>query len=392
MPAESDSIPRIALPDLFLALREFEREPVRTIEDIRLKICSNRKKPPSGDRYWSTARDNAAELQRLGFLNAGPFPKDRRSYEQMRDNSIRITPEGSLILERFLHDRAGAYDDLFCRMYAVHPYLQSFVRVLLRGPIHAPILTSYKEHVSERYASAQAVVEHVSRKTMDVDPLCELLQKRLRRPLENEEQSSIRNGVWRLLEEWARAATVEEPSAFAKSFLQKLNDVVLSSVLRGDGIGFDSKTHQTLWAFGEDWKLWESTGRHPDWDLRLVFPTATILLSASSDAIDELKFDSGLQKTRENFLEKLYAAYQKLQKLNRGTYVIVDELRAVFCFDNRCQESVFDTLVGELYEGSDEYELNMEIYRKSGQHDRPIRIGNRNIGLIRVIRRHQAYA
>jgi hypothetical protein len=114
--------------------------------------------------------------------------------------------------------------------------------------------------------------------------------------------------------------------------------------------------------------------------------------SASGEAIVELKFDSGLAKTRGNFLEKLYNAYQKLQKKNRGTYVIVDELRAVFCFDNRCQESVFDTLVAELYEGSDDYELNMEIYRKGGQHDRPIRIGKRNIGLIRVIRRQQAYA
>ena len=53
--AESDSVPRIALPDLFLILREFEREPIRTLEDLRLKICSNRKKSPSGDRCWSKA-------------------------------------------------------------------------------------------------------------------------------------------------------------------------------------------------------------------------------------------------------------------------------------------------------------------------------------------------
>jgi hypothetical protein len=392
MPADSDSIPRIALPDLFLTLREFEREPVRTIEDIRFKICSNRRKSPAGDRCWSTARDNAAELQRLGFVNAGPFPKDRRSYEQMRENNIKITPDGGDILDLFLRNRGDAYDLLFRRMYAAHPYLQSFVKALLRGPIRAPALTSFKGHVSQRYASADMLVEDVSRKRMEIDSLCEVLQKRLDRPLDKEEQSSIRNGIWRLLEEWAGAAAIEEPSAFARSFLQRLNDVVLSSVLRGEGLGFDSKTHQTLWAFGEVWKLWESTARHPDWDLRVVFPTATIVLSGSGDAVADLKFDSGLQKTRKNFLEKLYNSYQKLQTKNRGTYVIVDEMRAVFCYDNRCQKSVFDQLVGELYEGSDEYELNMEIYRKSGQFDHPIRIGNRNIGLIRVIRRHQSYA
>jgi hypothetical protein len=389
MAPESDSIPRIALPDLFLTLREFEREPVRKLEDLRLKICSNRKKSPSGDRFWSIARDSVMELQRLRMVDARALPKDRHSYERLRRNNIKITPEGSQILDCFLRDRGAAYDDLFCRMYVAHPYLRSLVKALLRGEIHAPVLTSFKEQVSDRYASAHPLVEDISRKKMDVNSLCEILEKRLRRTLNKEEQASIRDGVGHLLEEWARAATIGEPPVFAKSFLQKLNDVVLSSVLLSDGLGFDFKTHQTLWAFGETWKLWESTARHPDWDLRLIFKTATIVPSASAEAIVDLKFDSGLQETRANFLEKLFNAYQKLQKKNRGTYVVVDELRAVFCYDNRCQESVFDTLVGELYEGSDEYELNMEIYRKSGQHDRPIRIGHRNIGLIRVIKKQQ---
>jgi hypothetical protein len=62
-------------------------------------------------------------------LNAGPFSKDRRSYEQMREINLKVTDEGRQILDRFLCDRAGAYDNLFCRMYATHPYLQSLVKV-----------------------------------------------------------------------------------------------------------------------------------------------------------------------------------------------------------------------------------------------------------------------
>lgn len=384
---ETDSIPRIKLTDLFIALREFEHDEVRSLEDLRLKICTNRKKTASGDRYWATARDNAIELQRLGFLTSGPFPKDRRAYESMRQKKLRITEIGQRMLLQFKHNRAEAYDELFMRMYATHAYLRSIVKSLLSGPLFVPVVTSAKEHVSTRYASAGVLVEDVSRKELDTDSLCGNLSRRLKRELSADEITEIREGTWRILQEWAAAATVEDAPAFSKKFLQKLNDIVLPAVLRSQGLPFDFKTHERLWSFGKEWRLWETTVRHPDWDLRTVFGTASIELSANGDRVQRLIFDSGLERTAEHFLDKLYSAYQKLQQKGRGTFTMVDELRAIFCYDNRCQESVFDRLVSEYYVGSEDYELNMEIYRKSGQHDRPIRIGNRNIGLVRVIKK-----
>lgn len=383
----TDSIPRIQLPDLFIALKGFEHDPVRTLEELRLKICANRQKSAAGDRNWATARDNAVELQKLGFLTATAFPKDRRAYESMRDNKLKITDEGRKLLEAFNSDRAQAYDVLFGRMYEVHPYLQAFVRAILSKPLRVPVVTSAKEHVGSRYTSANILVDDVSKKQFDTDSLCANLSRRIQRGLDSGEIAYIREGVWKLLEEWATPATIEEPPLFAKKFLQKLNDVVLPALLRSDGLSFEFKTHQTLWSFGNEWKLWESTAQHPDWDLRIVFKTATINLAQKDRRVEHLAFDSGLDKTRNRFLDKLFAAYQKLQQKGRGTFAIVDELRAVFCLDNACQQSVFDRLVSENYAGSDEYELNMEIFRKSGQHNRPIRIGNRNIGLIRVVKR-----
>jgi hypothetical protein len=384
---ETDSIPRIKLQDLFVTLREFEHDEVRSLEDLRLKICANRKKSPSADRYWATARDNAIELQRLGFIIATPFPKDRRAYDSMRHNRLKITEVGRHMLRLFNIDRSEAYDDLFRKMYAAHRYLQTIVKALIRGPLRIPVITSAKEHVSVRYSTAAALIDDVSRREFDTDSLCRNLERRLHRDLSADETAQIREGVWRLGQDWALAATVEDPPAFAKKFLQKLNDVVLPSVLRSEGLPFDFKTHERLWSFGREWRLWETTARHPDWELRIVFRTASIHLSAGGDIVEELTFDSGLEKTRVRFLEKLFSAYQKLQQRGHSTFAIVDELRAVFCYENACQESVFDRLVSEYYVGSEEYELNMEIYRRSGQHDRPIRIGNRNIGLLRVIKR-----
>lgn len=385
--AETDSIPRIKLQDMFVTLKEFEHDPIRTFEDFRLKICANRKKSPSGDRYWATARDNATELQRLGLVTTSAFPKDRRAFDSMRDNKVKVTDKGRRMLKLFNHDRSRAYDELFYEMYTTHAYLQAMVKALLRGPLCLPVVTSAKEHVSIRYSSAAALTEDISRCEFDTDSFCANLERRLQRKLTTDEITQIREGAWRLGQDWAAVAAVEDPPSFAKKFLQKLNDVILPALFRSQGLPFDFKTHQSLWSFGREWRLWETTARHPDWDLRVVFRTASVELSSSGDSVQKLTFDSGLDKTRDRFLEKLFSAYQKLQQKGRGTFAVVDELRAIFCYDNTCQESVFDRLVSEHYVGSEEYELNMEIYRRSGQHGRPIRIGNRNIGLLRIIKK-----
>ena len=203
------------------------------------------------------------------------------------------------------------------------------------------------------------------------------------RAITPDERSRILAGLRTLLEESAYSATTEEPIDFAKKFLLKINDIVLPNIFRSVDLAFDYRTHRTLWGFGQEWKLWQATSAHPDYDARLVHRTATICLGDKGDSVESLIYDSGIKSTRDNFLPKLFQAYQKL----KNTYVPAWNLRAVFCFDNLCQESVFDKLMEENYTGSDEYDMQLEIHRQKGQHDRPLRIGNRNIGLVRVVRR-----
>src|SRR5438309_4014061 len=106
--ADTDSLPRIKLEDLFLNLREFEKEPTSSLERLRCRICVNRKHKLGGDLYWSTARDNAIELQRLCLLEAGSFPKDKKAYELMKDKQLRITEEGNALIDLFRSDRGAA--------------------------------------------------------------------------------------------------------------------------------------------------------------------------------------------------------------------------------------------------------------------------------------------
>jgi len=272
-------------------------------------------------------------------------------------------------------------------MYASHPYLRSFVKVINHSYIFAPVVTSLRDHISPKYSSAVNLIEDIVKKDFDMDVLCQLLEGRLKRSLTSLEHGELSVGLRTLMNDVGLAATSEEPTEFSKKFLLKINDYVLPILLKKQGLAFDYRTHRTLWSFGQEWKLWQSTSDHPEYDGRLVYRTATINLAHSGDRIDRLVFDTGLDKTREEFLDKLYRAYIKLQRTTKGTYSLAWQLRAVFCFDNRCQESVFDRLMEENYTGSDKYELALEIQRQRGQYDRPLRVGNRNIGLVRVLKK-----
>ncbi len=389
MPVATDSIPRTTLADLFTALRVVAKESSTTLEVLRQHFCVVRKRKTAGDLLWSTAAYNAQELNRLGLVRVRAIPKNKGKFERLKEGSITITDEGFKLFHLFKERRAEAYDQLFSIMYASHPYLQAFVRLLNEVHIFAPVVTSLKDHVSPKYSSATLLVDDISRESFDTESFFQVLEKRLKRPLASQERNDISRDIKALLSEVAVAATLaitnEEATEFAKKFLLKLNDVVLPALFHNAGLRFDYRTHRILWSLGQEWKLWQGTSDHPDYDGRLVYKTATIKLSAMGDRVERLSFDSGLAKTRENFLEKLYDAYVKMQRSTKGTYAVAWQLRAVFCFLHRCQESVFDRLMEEHYTGSDQYELMLEI--QPGRDDQRLRIGSRNIGLIRVVKK-----
>ncbi|HEV7373544.1 MAG TPA: hypothetical protein VGN95_02415 [Pyrinomonadaceae bacterium] len=387
MRAETDSIPRTTLKDLFVALSVIAKDSPGTLEILRQRFCVERRRRIAGDLQWSTAAANAEELKRLGLLAVSAIPKNKKNFERLKDRPVTITDAGARLYGRFKENRADAYDHLFTMMYEAHPYMRAFVRLLNETHVFAPVMTSLKDHISPKYTHATALVEDVSRGEIDLDSFLILLEGRIKRPLANQERLDISEGISSLVSEVSLAAASDEPTEFAKKFLLKTNEVVFPSIFKREGLTFDYRTHRILWSFGQEWKLWQATGDHPEYDGRLVFRTATIQLSRQGDKVELLSFDSGLAKMRENFLDKLYDAFLKVQRVTKGTYALAWQLRAVFCFDNRCQDSVFDRLMDEHYIGSDQYDLTLEIQRQHGQFERPLRVGGRNIGLVRVLKK-----
>lgn len=380
----TDTVPRLSARDLFLILKTFEQSAESTMENVRLRLCHDRRLKRRGTFLWSVARDILGELGRLGYVSDVPSPKTSRQFEELAMGAVHLTDDGHALLSKFLGDRASAYDDLFARMYEQHSYLQSFALVMQQQRLLAPVISSMKEHVSDRYTAASILAEDVGGGRFDVDVLLARLSSRVQRSLTEDEVCEIREGVSALIRDAALSAVQEELPSFAKTFMERLNHIVIPALFRRDGVGFDYRTHRTLWSLGEEFRLWCVTRSYPEHDGWLVYPTGRIQISG--DGVAQPIFDSSLAALRECFLRRLYESYQKLQSLRNTTFVLAWELRSLFCVDNRCQRSTFDRLFAEHYLGQGQYRLHLEIQRSKPQHEPVLRAGDRNIGSIRVVK------
>jgi hypothetical protein len=243
-----------------------------------------------------------------------------------------------------------------------------------------------RDHVSSRYVSNAELASDIGKGEFEIDSLLNRLSERVQRALLTQEEREIRNEVDRLTVDARPSALSDEMTRFAKNVLNKLNDIIVPALFRNVGLGFDFRTHRTLWAMGEDFKLWAILRSHPKYDGWVIYPTATTELSEDQSRLARLSFDFGLRQTEASFFPKLHSAYQTLKNLKGNTFVPAWELRAVFCFDNKCQPSVFDRLFEDSYGGTADFKLQLEIQRQKPQHEEPVRAGNRNIGSVRVVR------
>ena len=273
---ETDSLPRIQVRDMFMLLRLFERTDQTTLENFRLRLCTDRKSQRRGDYLFSTARDTASELQKLGVLKGGPFPKDSRDYVRMCNNALSITKSGRALLSLFAADRGAAYDDLFGRMYAAHRHLRDYAAILSTRPVFVPVLTSVKDHISPAYTNAVALADDLSRGDFRVEEMLASLTQRLKRALSDSERKEIEDGARSLVVETRLSAASEDATEFAKKVIDKLNFIVVPAVLREAGLNCDYRTHRAAWSIGQEFLVWCATTSHPDHQGTLVFGTRDV--------------------------------------------------------------------------------------------------------------------
>ena len=386
--AETDSMPRVGARDLLRVLHLLADASETTLENIRIRLCVDKGVRRSGDALFSKARDAAVELDRLGLLRGGPYPKNRRLYERAKNKQLTLTEGGRHLIETRARSRAEAYDELFRLMFAAHPYLRSFVRHIAEHDLlFIPTFTSTERDLSERYARHAVLAEDVAARRVDVDTMIQRLAERTRTPLSPEQDARLRAATSRLIDDMAVAASADEPTEFARNFLARLNDVVLPILFENIGLTFDYRTHRAIWDLGAEFRLWWSTSVHPEFNGRIVFRTATIQPAQEPGTSVQFTFDSGVDALGPDFLSRLFTAYQDLQRRDGATYVHAWELRAAFCRTYRCQASAFNALFEQQFAGDGSIEIHTEIRRQWPQHEPALRAGNRNIGSVRVVRK-----
>jgi hypothetical protein len=384
---ESDSI-RVGARDLILVLRLFRTEPEMSLEIVRLCICHHRGKSRALETLATTARDLAVELQKLGLVKGGPYPKTKSDYNRLKENVIRLTPEGQELL-KLIERPAEIYDALFTRMFAAHRSIRDYARVLAEeGKLVAPVLTSFKDHVAGEYASAQTLHEEIRSGKFRTGSMLKQLQERVGRSLEADARREMEGKIQEMVAQLKQAPAQTDTTAFAKAVLSRLNDIVIPTVLGSRGLSYDFRTHRSVWSLGEEFRVWASTSFHPKFQGTVIFPTATLQTSKDGRDLIGLQFEASLAKLRDQFLSRLYQVCSELQKLGRGTLVPALELRATFCCEFHTHPSTFDRLFDEQYARDDSpYEVHTEIQRQRPRHEKPLRAGERNIGLVLVTKR-----
>ena len=385
--SETDSIPRIKIRDMMLAVQAMGRGQASTLEDLRLKLNLDRGEAGRLANY-SIARDVAAELGRQGYADVGALPKDAKAYEKKMGMRGALTDRGRDLATLLRSDRAAAYAAVLRTFYGAHPYFRRFVTATANGAFLSPVITSAEEHISARYTSARLLAEDIARGAFDTEALLVSVAGRLDRPLTPAEADEITAGVANFVDQSRGAAATEYFTDFSRKALSRLNEVVVPAVLRAYGLGFDFNTLRRLWKMGEEFHVCWATSAHPRFKAWVTFETATVDLSPDGQAIEGLRFKNGLAALRDSFLDRVYETYLGMRDWGRSSVVLAWELRAAFCFEHRCAPAVFDRLFEEHYNGSDVYEIGKDFPpRNKPQHENPLVLGGRQIGLIRMAKR-----
>lgn len=385
--SETDSIPRIRIRDMMLAIKAMGRDQASTLEELRLKLNLDRGKAGRLVNY-SIARDVAAELGRQGYAEVGALPKDAKNYEKKMGIKIALTTQGQELATLLRSDPAAAYVAVLRTFYGSHPYFRRFVAATSDCAILTPIITSAEEHISPQYTSARLLAEDIARGAFDVAPLLASVAGRLDRPLTPAEVDEITAGVDGFVQQSRAAAATEPFTEFSRKALSRLNEVVVPAVLRAHGLGFDFNTLRRLWKMGEEFHICWATSAHPSFKAWVTFETATVDLSPDRQTIAGLRFENGLAALRGSFLDRVYETYLKMREWGRSSVVLAWELRAAFCFEHRCAPGVFNRLFEEHYNGSDVYEIGKDFPPSNKpKHEKPLMLGGRQIGLIRITKR-----
>jgi len=379
----TDTIPRAGVEQILSVLELLATSSKTTFEQVRLHLLarSRRAAPASRWALGTVARDIVVELQRLGFIDAGTIPRTIADADRLGESPCAATDKGRELAELAKRAPGRAMDNVMVAWMAHHPYFRALVVRLHKAKLYVPDVTSVKQIGAE--ASSTEPVEIVAARIADN------CLKRLAAVGFPRIQAEVFGNAARVRLQHLHG-TLSLSDLDAKRWVDTVQDkVVLPAFLDAEGLPFDPVTFQHLLKMCRDFYAASWTTSHPDYALRVIFPTCDFTPDLTKDPTATVTgvVHHGKTQVRERFVPALRAAYRRLEATS-GTYVDAYKLRALVCTDLQVQPRVFATCLKELLDAGPSPDLT--IYTELPFDPPPpgedhLEVDRTRIGLIKLV-------
>jgi hypothetical protein len=378
----TDSIPRAAALQILQVLGRIASVGGKsTFEDVRLFLVrrSQRAAPSSRSAMYTVARDVLLDLQRLEMIQAGILPRTQSALETLSEAPVELTDAGRLLADLYKDSSGRAFDQLLIAWLTQHPYFRSLIARLHQEALFFPDITSVKQLGSEARsdesldALATRIAEHC-------------LKRLAAASFATAKVELFTNAVGERVQDLGRTVL---SGLDAKKWVDALQDrVVTPALLTAEGMPFtDAVTLQHILRAGRDFFAAAWTTAHPQYPLRVIYPTCEFRLSLADDgAVPTEIIHHGKSFTAPRFIEALWSAYSRIANPT-GSYADAYAVRALVCFDLHIQQRVFAACLSDVMAAGPKPELT--IYTELPFDPPPagedyLEIDNNRIGLLKL--------
>jgi hypothetical protein len=377
----TDTIPRAALQQILQVLARLASVGGKsTFEEVRLFLVqrSTRSAPSSRSAMYTVARDILLDLQRLELIEAGMIPRTQSKLDELSDTPVELTETGRSLAALYKGSAGQAFDRLLVIWMNQHPYFRCFVTRLHQQPLYIPDITSVKQVGSEGRADekldalARRVAEHCLSRLAAVS-------------FPAEKASTFTDAVGERVQDLGRASL---SGLDAKKWVDTLQDkVVVPALLTAEQLPFtDPVTLQHVLKDAKDFFAASWTSAHPEYSLRVIFPTCEFRPGLADDQAVTEVIHHGKAFAKPRFVAALRSAYERVAK-PQGSYADAYAVRALVCISLQMQPKVFAACLADLVAAGPTPELT--IYTELPFDPPPsgedyLEIDNNRIGLLKI--------
>ena len=379
----TDSIPRASVEQIIDVLAYVASAGRKsTFEQVRLFLAerSQRKAPGSRTAMWTVARDILSDLQKMGLMNVGALPRKQSHAHRYADSPCEMTERGVALTALHKESRGRAFDELLLHWMNEHAYFRVLICRLHQEPLFVPEITSIKEIGVDGLRTAQlnGLAERITDHCLNRLEIAHFANKKV-----NIFTQNISDRVQHLQQ------TLALTDLDAKRWVDTIQDkVVTPAFLAAESLPFDMVTFQHLLKAAKEFYAASWTTSHPDYALRVIFPTCEFRPDIVDNPTAEVceVIHHGKAFACKRFTTSLAEAYRRLAGSSAG-YVDAYKLRALVCVDLQIQPQVFAACLKELIHigSSSEMTIYTELpFDPPPQGEEYLQIGQNRIGLLKL--------